>query len=489
MAIPNSDDPSPAAFGYGRERLQDQLDALIERHAELDGVDQEALYADPASLQRRIPTRASHGAAVITVLAGRKGALPSHPNAASGPELADHAATAPLAVVQFPREQINVAGARWLVVRALDGLRYLARQSERLAATSGRPLPLVVNLSYGSMVGAHDGTALFETAMAELCAAHGQMAIVLAAGNAYGTARCKDTADALARAPSGRHAELSLAPGDLSTLALYVPPNKPIETYLEIWFEVVGAAKENPQFLEVDDVEIRVTSPIGKELRVDTFPGLAFEFADDQQVQAGLLCFPRVAQSSFRSLALIVISATQMSTTRVEVPSGSWKIHLKNRTGSKAFRVQAWVERDLVVGARRSQSARLLDASTSPTPLTDLNTLNNIATGVGSFRVGALTERGTHLPPRVSLYSSASAEPAGGPEFSAIADGSPSQPGIRVSGNFGGSVIRMNGTSVATPQAARWIANRLASGAGLEQVRKELAGADQGDERSGRIWV
>jgi hypothetical protein len=489
MVAPDSHDPAPAAFGYGRERTQGQLDALMKRHLEPDGVDEEFLYADPAALQRRIPIRGSHAAAVITVLAGRSGALPSRPRAASGSVPDQPAATAPLAVVQFPREQINVAGARWLVVRALDGLRYLAGQSAKLARAGGPPLPLVVNLSYGSMVGAHDGTALFETAMAEVCQLHGQMAIVLAAGNAHGTARAKDTTDDLARAPSGRHAELTLEPGSTSALTLYVPPNKPIETYLEIWFEDVHADPLGEQFLERNDVQIHVTTPLGKLLRVDKVPDLAFEFAEDGQAQAGLICLPRVAQSCCRSLALLVIAATQISTTRVEVPSGAWTVRVINTSKTRTLHVQAWVERDLVPGARHSQAARLLDTTAPQTPLSDRNTLNNIATGPGTFRVGALTARGAQQRQRVSPYSSAAAEPAAGPEFSAVADRSPAQPGVRVSGNCSGSVIRMNGTSVAAPQAARWLANRLADGANLAQIREELMDAEQGDAREGRIWV
>lgn len=499
----NTEDPSPEDLDYGRERRQVHLNSLLRRHSDGHGIDEEALYEDPASLQRRLPSRGSHAAAVITLMAGRQALLPSHSTAtcisADRPGLQtaqasgnDAASELPLAVVQFPREQINLAGARWMVVRALDGLRYLAAVSAEMAQGEQQaPLPLVVNLSYGSMVGAHDGTALLETAMAELAQAHGRMAIVLAAGNSHGTGRDSEDADGLARLPSGRHAVHELpGPRGRALLRLYVPPNKPIETYLEIWFEDLDKEARDEQFLRRDDVQIRAVSPHGQILEVKQFPGIAFDSAAPEDTRAGLLCFPRVAQSQRRSMALLVVVATQMSTTRVEGPSGIWTVEVSNRS-QRQLRVQAWVERDVVAGAaRRSQAARLLDGDDpDAASLSDDNTLNNIATGAEVFRVGALSVSGPEGRTGVSPYSSAAAADQPGPEFSAVADELRPMAGIRVSGNCGGTVVRMNGTSVAAPQAARWLANRMAAGATLAQIRDELVQSPQGDQRRGRIEV
>lgn len=498
-------DPSPIGLGYGRQRSQSDLNVLLSEHRMVGGgVDEDTLYLDPGALQPRPPLRGSHAAAVTTLLAGRLSLLPSHPTAVapvdvdSEPPRAsrapdDHASAAPVVVVQFPREQINVVGARWLVVRALDGLRYIGETAHDL---SPQALPsLVVNLSYGSMVGAHDGTGLFETAMAELSEAHGRMAIVLAAGNSYGTRRALDSVDERSRTASGRHAvHEALGPGEHSLFRLHIPPNKPIETYLEIWFEDLDADPtnddDNGQFLGPNDIEVLVTSPIGKTLRTRGSHRIDFDTDQPKKTGAGLICLPRVAQSTRRSMALLVVSATQMSPRDVEVPSGVWSLQVTNTSAARRFRLEAWVERDLVSGAaRRSQAARLLAGTEAHAArLTDSNTFNNIATGAEVFRVGALTAGQQAGAPTVSPYSAAGRTADLGPEFSAVADESPARAGIRVSGNGSGAVLRMNGTSLAAPQAARWLANRLADGTSMAEIRRQIADGPA-DSRRGRLLI
>jgi hypothetical protein len=508
-------DAPPAGLGYGRERRRGDLQALLREHSDARGIDEEALYRDPRALQPRLRGHQSHAAAVIGLLAGRPACLPSHPRSGDDATASDQrphrhqaaaddgAAAAPLAVVQFPREQIDIAGARWLVVRALDGLRYLADVSAGLSPPGRAPLPLVVNLSYGSVVGAHDGTALLETAMAELAQAHRRMAIVLAAGNSHGTERRVDKSDAPTaapqpgdvrqRLPGGRHAECaSLMPSKSTTLTLYVPPNKPIETYLEIWFDDCAARRDAEQFLGPDEVRIEVVSPVGQHLRMERLPGVAFDNPIPRHTCAGLLGLRRVAQSRLRSMVLLVVAATQISSRRVEVPSGAWSVRVTNR-GSRELRVSAWVERDLLPGTgRRSQAARLLAGAADDAEaarLTDDDTFNNIATGERVFRVGALTWLAPGGRPAVSPYSSAAGAGRRGPEFSAVADMSPALAGIRVSGNGSGSVARVNGTSVAAPQVSRWLANQLAAGLGMAQIRRLIARGKGGNGRRGKISV
>lgn len=490
----------PLLLGYGRVRTGAELDSLLDRHADGDGHDEESLYCDCDALQPRLGQRVAHGAAVLTLLAGRRSLLPAHPTSADPPDTEaetvdlgddsdDVASEAPLVVVQFPREQINLT-ARWMAVRALDGLRYVAHAAERLNSEKDGPtLPLVANLSYGGVVGAHDGTGLLETAMAELAQAHQRMAIVVAAGNSHGTRRDDggDAVDALQRQSSGLHASGFIKPnGGRIRLELCVPANKPIETYLEMWFEDKDKQYGDEQFLENNEVSIEAQPPVGEPLRID-LPGADFDNRDSDLTGTGLIGLRKVAQSSRRSMALLVVAATQISSTRVEVPSGIWHILITNR-GTRCLRLQAWVERDLLPGlARASQAARLLPSRAADAAvLSDDDTLNNIVTGEEVFRVGALTWRRPPPGRGVSVYSSAARNDTVGPEFSAVADEAPSLPGIRVSGSISSMAVRMNGTSVAAPQAARYIANRLARSDTLEQIRADIANG-VGNRRLGRI--
>lgn len=477
----------PDCLGYGVHLSTTDLDALLARHADGDAVDEESLYRDPDSLQARLVDEGSHASAVITLMAGDGSRLPSQPpvTTASG----DAASSAPVVAVQFPIEQIDVAGARWLVVRALDGLRYLCQSASELAPKGAKPPPLAINLSYGSVVGAHDGTALMETAMDELVESYGELAMVLAAGNAYGAKR--DPNGGLERLPSGNHAVGLLdGAGSHATFRLYVPPDKPIETYLELWFEDRrGETVNDEQFLDSNDVQIEVQPPVGEPLRALQFPSIAFDAKTSEDTTAGLLCFRRVAQSRLRSMALLVVAATQVSTSRVEAASGLWTVTVTNRS-SRNLRVQGWVERDIVPRTSRStQAARLLDAPDADPHwaiLTNTNTFNNIGTGRHVFRVGALMDPGEANDLRPSPYSSGSRPGQPGPELSSIADETVSSPGIRVSGNTSACVLRMNGTSVAAPQATRWLANQLVQRS-LSEIRRELGMPKEGsDERTAR---
>ncbi len=482
----SSNGKPPLELGYGTLLSRSTLNALLAQHAEGGAVDEESLYADPGALQERLRDEGSHASAVITLMAGEGSRLPSLPPVATASN--DAASKSPLVAVQFPLEQIEVAGARWLVVRALDGLRFICQAAADLAPEGARPPKLAINLSYGSVVGAHDGTALMETAMAELVESYGEMAMVLAAGNAYGAKRNPD--DGLARLPSGNHAVgLLRETGDHTTFQLYVPPDKPIETYLELWFEEMPKPVGATQFLEERDVEIEVKPPVGPPLKAPKFPSIAFDA--DTDTTAGLLCFQRVAQSRLRSMALLVVAATQLSTTRVEAASGLWTVTVTNRS-KRHLRVHGWVERDLVTRSSRStQAARLLNAPDSAghwAILTNTNTFNNIATGRNVLRVGALTDSAASGFLEPSPYSSESRPGQRGPELSCIADETPAKPGIRVSGNTSACVLRMNGTSVAAPQATRWLANELTKKP-LSTIRKELDTTGPASPRTRRRGV
>ena len=253
-------------------------------------------------------------------------------------------------------------------------------------------------------------------------------------------------------------------------------------------YATFGAKVGDEQFLENNEVSIEAVPPVGQPLTIN-LPDAKFDNDDSDKTGAGLIGLRKVAQSLRRSMALLVVAATHISSTRVEGPSGIWRIRVTNR-GTRCLRLQAWVERDLLPGlARASQAARLLPSrEPDAAQLLDDDTLNNIATGAEVFRVGALTWR--RPPPRrgVSVYSSAARDDAVGPEFSAVADEAPSLPGIRVSGSISSMTVRMNGTSVAAPQAARYIANRLASGDDLAKIRADI-GHGTGDRRLGHIPV
>lgn len=375
----------------------------------------------------------------------------------------DAAEDAALVVVKFPREQVAVAAGRWLSVHALDGLRYVALASMDLAAAGAPPLPTVVNMSFGGVAGAHDGTGLLECAMDALHNALRDFRVVLAAGNAYGTERQADGVDPLAYRPSGAHASATLKSGKQTMLYLSVPPDKQFETYLEVWlYPESGDSWIGPQ-----EVEIVVTLPTGQQLK-QAFDGIEFARNSSFETTAGLICLSKVPQSERHSMALLVIAATQVSSSFVEAPCGEWQVEVKNK-GSRELRMEAWVERDIThVDHARRQGARLVASGVAGAAvLNDDETLNNVGTGSRTTLVGALVHQPDPVAPsmrRVSAYSSAGGKMCMGPSLSAVADEGVALAGIRVAGTFSGTVVRLNGTSMAAPQATRHLASHIAGG-------------------------
>jgi len=481
-------------FAYGGQLLKPAMDALLTRHHDGQSVDEDTLYADPDVAMSHLALRASHGATVLPLMATpwrtsmHRLGQDDEDTDQETPEAAGPADAAPIVAVQLPLEQVKVSSGRWMAVNALDGLHYIVDAARRLGEPT-QPPPLVVNLSYGGMAGPHDGTGMLESAIDEMTGLYGaDMAVVLAAGNAHGTQR--DAEQDEQYAPGGAHARQVLPPGGTAELTLFVPPDKQFETYLEIWFDVERADPSKDRFLEDKEVQITVTPPDEPSWSPLDCPGIEVWplTAAAKRKQAGLFFLKRVSQGHHRSMALLVVAATQVSSQYVSAPAGRWTIKVESLSkmdgGQKGRNLvlDAWVERDdTVVGAHRGQSARLVHLGPGPSPLTDANTFSNIATGKQTFKVGALCSRGPGANKVVSAYSAAGATVRLGPDFSAVADAGKALAGIRVSGSQSGMFVRANGTSLAAPQAARWLADQLAAGVPLNRLRpRARVGARRG---------
>lgn len=479
----------PYGFSYGTQWSKKELQGLLGAHHDGNAVQEDRLYTETAPSGDTennfslLKMRASHGGAVLPLMAGRRN-VPPYSNlakvdregefvhAAAGQ---DPASSAPFVLVQLPSEQIRTSSSRWFSVHTLDALRYQVEAARRLSKDRDRPAPLVVNISAGGIASAHDGTGLLEAAMDELCDAYnGDLAIVLAAGNFHGTQRDveKSHPDSQ-RLPSGVHASRVLTKEHPARFHLWVPEDKPDETYLEIWFSTE---------LSAEDVMVEVDPPGGLDSMTLTALPQVVTTNDGQSICSGLIGWSKVAQSTTRSMMLLVVSATQAEAEGdSRAVAGEWKIKvtLRPKSSKASVEVQAWVERDdiWVAGVRRPQSARLMSEPDGRSGgLTDENTLSSIATGKRTFRVGALTGRHKESL-AVSAYSSQGANSEYGPQFSAPVDVGYDLPGMWVSGTQSGMILRATGTSLAAPQVARWIANRLAANTSLKRIRKAVKAA------------
>jgi hypothetical protein len=114
-----------------------------------------------------------------------------------------------------------------------------------------------------------------------------------------------------------------------------------------------------------------------------------------------------------------------------------------------------------------------------PAMVTTEGTLNAYGYGEGTVLVGGYRLSDEEVVP----YSASGAEhmnrrsndtrgqPMQGPDFAAATDESPALPGILGSGTYSGSMVRLNGTSVAAPAAARRLADEIANGGSLNGLK------------------
>lgn len=479
---------NPSRFSYGAEMSGTEMTNLIARH----GGDEDAIYADLEEGRGVSPlrSRVSHGGMILPLMAGQKH-MPAPPSWAKpdderpvtqrpSPD-ADAVSGAPIIGVSFPALHTKDTGGRWMAVNALDGLRFILDRARSYETSEGRPTPIVVNLSYGALAGAHDGTSLLESAIEELVKAYdSRLAVVLAAGNHHGTRRAPDGdetgdqsgAQSLPRSqPSELHARFKLGASQTQMLTLFVPPDKQEETSLEIWMHSMEGGEKVP--LAADErLSVKVTAPNGSGFSANKMGESQLWPTGTATRVAGLYLKHRVAQSNRRSMALLVIAPTQVHSRLPSSLAGRWTVEITNNSG-REIAVDAYVERDdTVVGAKRDQAARLV--ALNGDLLSNADTLSDIASGSQVFRVGALQDMGSG--PEASRVARYSAEGNSQlmPELSALTDQGLAMPGIRVSGSQSGMVVRANGTSMAAPQAARWIANQLSGTAGAPKTLAEI---------------
>ena len=145
------DGAPPAGFLHGTEYTADEINAALQA-------------TDPFSV---VPSRDNigHGTAVAGIAAGNG-------RASQGVQVGA-APQATLAIVKLGDIDDRATTRSTQIMR---GIRYLYNKAEQLN------MPLSLNLSYGTNFGAHDGTSLFESYIADM-AEQGQSVISVATGN------------------------------------------------------------------------------------------------------------------------------------------------------------------------------------------------------------------------------------------------------------------------------------------------------------------
>lgn len=449
--------PTPTDLGYGHELDQGRIEAAMARHTRQGRLDEDGLYR---WLQLWGLNHAQqHGTHVASLAASPRMPVRTIGHEDSPPDWrdADDAGSrAQLVVAQLDWASAADSSGGALNVSVLDALAWaLARCAD--GAT------VAINLSWGALAGAHNGSSLIESALSQLVAVSGLNAqLVVPAGNAY---------------QAQTHANARLAPGESVTLHWRVQPDDHSQSFLECWLQ--DAAQ--PEAL-VQDVQITLAPP-GQAALPARGVGDAGVWPSASAPQCALLFPPTSALGAPGACALLAVAPTArwFKDTVCSAP-GVWQITVTN-PGERAVVLDAYIERDDEIagtqtGARQSylQDRRydtsggldsFIDHPDNPTPVRRSGTFNDLATGANTLSVGGIRYFGSCMDP-MARYSPRSPDPdatrperAGVqkvPDRFAVSDEHATLWGVRAAGTRSAAAVRMVGTSMAAPQVARlWL--------------------------------
>ncbi len=472
-------DPDPARHGvlFGREYLAHDIDAMIAASG-----DEDRLYGEAA---REIVARgarrrglATHGAHVLDTAAGHRHGAPPDPSRPTGP--GGHLDRARVIAVQLPAPvTLDTAGLRKDAF-ILSAFHYVFERADRIARRAGRPLPLVINFSYGFTGGPHGGRDRLERALRALVrrreALEAPTYLVMPAGNSFLSALHGEiTAERLRPAADGTP--------DAFTIPWRIQPCDRTPNYLEIWL---------PRGARPDKIRLTVRDPDGTslcEMKVGDRPGpIAHEgFRGANGEALGQVSLERVAVGPTRSLWRFVVAVAPTEPLDPGLPAaraGLWRVELRPLGPATSIGpVSCRIQRDIdpfgyAYGARQSYFDDPLDRPFDATGrravgenpdeafVRRLGTLNGLATHDAATVVGGFVE-GSRKP---AAYASAGGRErgAGGARvhLSAPTEASPALGGMRAAGARSGASMRLSGTSTAAPQVARALAVAVLNGAG-----------------------
>ena len=395
----------------------------------------------------------------------------------------------PIVCVQLPVGTTADTSGGTLFPYVHQAIHYILNCADRIAADRGVDhLPVVINLSYGYFCGPHDGTSCIEDMIDRIVARSQrrgiELRVVLPAGNSY-----------LLRT----HAQVSFGLDDetkdeVISLNWRVPPDCKTPSYFEIWLPFsaspIGASR----------LTVTVTSPTGESWSVD-------ESGPPQQFGAGPfygeLRYAFWGGPTQRGMFRGTVNATKNVVDDPALnfpplaPAGVWTVQLENQALAEGEIVHLWVQRDdsLYGFPRRGRQSYFDDplyvqfdnegrdnqADDLACPVRRASTISAIATGQQPVVIGGFLRK------EMKLAKYSSAEPitplqgnpvpdAYRPDAIVPTDDSLVHYGVLAAGSRSGSVVALNGTSVAAPQVARAIADDLAAGG-------------NGDRATVRGWV
>ncbi|WFU44143.1 hypothetical protein QA640_17830 [Bradyrhizobium sp. CB82] len=474
---------------YGLELTKADIDKSLRECMSAGQVDEDLFYSATGvvdfgqSAHKAAARRIGHGTHVMDLACGYDEASPL---ARDGKR--------PIVCVKLPTVTVADTSGLGLEYYVLDGVDYILRRAQDIARQRQfDALPVVINFSSGILAGPRDGTHPIELAIdARINGRESPTDVVLPSGNSR---------------LSCLHAKISLPPSDGKNghekkLQFRVLPDDRTCSYLEIW---LPALPEPPRAGWM----ALTLEPPGGQRSLPLVAGArkrAIEWAPNDDVVLCKVYYEFIGPPTNRGRYMIALLPTALhDSARQLAPFGTWTIGLKNLTDKEIGDVEAsiqWDDRPLGYPQNGRQSyfiddryqrfdeisGREVEVDNDSTIKRD-GSINAIATGFRTIVAGGYlynenravkySSGGPTSPARgaaeaIDREESDTLERTG-PDALALSDQSSVYQGILAAGTRSGSVVRMNGTSVAAPQIARQLANareRKGVGSGREIVQR-----------------
>jgi hypothetical protein len=433
-------DRAPQDLGWGRELLGDEINTLLGSSTHAGVIDEDEVYRKAG--QRLVARRVKHGTHVMDIACGLD---PQEANASS-PYLIG---------VQLPQWVTKETSGGLLTPIVYAALTYILSRADQIAVDDGTAaLQVVINLSYGTIAGPHDGTTPLERAIDQLIAARATpLRVVLPAGNHY-----------LAQCHARFEMDEAAAPDyPVRELHWRVQPEDQSASFMEIWLP------------ESADIAVRITPPAAPASPWIDAGGLWSWLTADGHVRFRARYMNSAGE---RPWILLAMAPTAQIEPNPTAPSGTWLVEIKNK--GDAIAVDAWVQRgDTPFGyplrGRQSRfedrdyvrfdlAGRANESDNVASPIRRRDTINALATEQNAIVIGGF-RRSDYHPSRYSgagpaLTPTSIPLPRIGPDAAAVADDSVALHGVLAAGTRSGSVVAMAGTSVAAPQVT-WLISKL----------------------------
>lgn len=357
-----------------------------------------------------------------------------------------HALNAPIVLVQFPKYAVDDPSGRWLGRNVLDGLHYIVETAKTLEKGSAKVGKIIVNLSWGPQTGPHDRSTLLEEAIDAMIVkgrnTQRELEVILPIGNSRE-----------ARAHARFH--LNATTPDLQWC---IPPDGRTPSFLEIWW---------PIGTDIANVEVELTAPDGV-----VFSSMPNKIVTNV-VNAQTISSITLMHQGNNLMALIALLPTYSKKfASGTAPHGIWKIKCKS-TLPMTDQIHTYIARsDHNMGAtRKAKSSYFRDpvyeAVRSHKSAETVNLIPNSAVQKYGTLSGLCTGHHTRVASGVRYSENVPVRYSSlGPFRNGIkypyeypTDVSRMVMGWPAGGTRDVTVVRLIGTSAASPQLARDISN------------------------------